>query len=74
METFDFHVFTSGHVRIDAESEEAATKEFVRTFAQEAVLVTARQDQILVLDGIVYEDPTTYTEPELDSEEETDSE
>ena len=68
MKTYDFAVHTSGHVRIDAATEEEALEEFTRTFAHEAVLVTAQQDQIIVLDGIAWEDPTIYVEPE---EEET---
>ena len=64
MQTYDFAVNTSGHVRIDASSAEEATDEFIRTFAQEAVLVTAQQDQIIVLDGIMWENPTVYVEPD----------
>ena len=70
MQTYDFAIQTSGHVRIDAESVEAATEEFIEQFAQEPVLVTATQDQILVLDGILWEDPTIYVERSYpDSEE-----
>lgn len=70
MQTYEFVVHTSGAVRIDAESEEAARAEFERDFAQEAVLVTARQDQILVLSGMAWEDPVIYVDPDESTPEE----
>lgn len=77
METYDFKVHISGNVRIDAENEEAARAEFERDFAQEAVLVTALQNQILVLAGMAWEEPTIYVDPDEvgeESDEEEDAE
>lgn len=57
MQTFSFEVHVSGHVKIDAESEEAAIEEFTRDFSQEVVLVTPKENQILVLTGMAWKNP-----------------
>ena len=72
MTTFDFQVHMTGNVRIDAATEDEARAEFTAEFAQEPVLVTAQRDQIVVLSGLAWEEPTIYTEPAPDDQEGVD--
>lgn len=66
MQTFDFVTHITGHVRIDAETVEEAREEFEEQFAHELVLVTATQDQVLVVQGLAWEAPTIYEEPKIE--------